>query len=548
MTIVGEEKNIPQAVDYLRETLIRRKIHSKAITRALLSVEELLVVTIAHLKKPGGNITIDVSSVLGTTKIWIISKGSAFDSTEIRNSGVFQMDDEANEMESAVLGSLFERVMGDSLFIGNRRGINYVNLTVQRSKYRQLILTMTALVLGLLAGVVLKQAIPGNLCRAVSTNVLTPVSAMFLNALKMIVGPLVLFSIASSIANFGDIVTLGRMFGKILAGYFLTSLVAIAAGILVWHVFPIGTPALQGAVDASAAVSVTGQAADVSLIDTLVGIVPRDIVSPFLNANMLQIIFIAVLVGIASGMLSNKLQVLTAFLSDGYLLFSKITAMIIGVMPLAVFCSMSKMVLAMNMETLVSVFTWIPVCYTGCILMIAFYGLMILVFARLNPLKFFSKYYPTMLTAFTFASSNASLPSSMECCGNSLGISRRLYAFSLPLGATINMDGSCVVLGISALFLARIFAVPITLSLLMKLAFSIFVLSLGSPGVPGAMLVCLSILLPQIGVPSEAISLIMGLYSLTGMIMVCTNVTGDAVMTLIVGRQQNLVNLKVFNS
>lgn len=548
MTIIGDAHNIPLAVEYVREALTKKKINSKAITRALLSVEELLAVTIAHLQKPGGNVTVRVVSLLGTTEVRIVSRGSAFDSTEIRNSGAFRLDEDADEMENAVLGSLFERVMGDNLSVRNRNGANQIVLTVHRSKYRQLILTLTALVLGLLAGIVLKSFLPADICAAVSTNVLAPVSTMFLNALKMIVGPLVLFSIATSIADFGDIMALGRMFGKIVAGYFCTSLVAIATGILVWHVFPIGNPALQAAVDASSAASVTGQAAAVSIRDTIVGIVPKDIVSPFMNANMLQIIFIAAMIGIAAGTISGKLKVLKAFLSDGYLLFSRITTMIIGVMPLAVFCSMSKMVLGMNMKTLLSVFTWIPVCYIGCILMIAFYGLMILVFARLNPLKFFGKYYPVMLTAYTFASSNASLPSSMECCGNSLGVSRRLYAFSLPLGATINMDGSCVVLGVSALFMAKIFGVPVTGSLLMTLALSIFVLSIGAPGVPGAALVCLSILLPQIGVPSEAISLIMGLYSLVGMILACTNVTGDAVMTLIVGRQENQVDLKVYNS
>ena len=548
MTISGEERNIPLAVDYVREALTKRRIKSKAITRALLSVEELLAVTISHLQKPGGNVTVRVVSLLGATEVWVISRGSAFDSAEIRNAGAFRLDEDADEMENAVLGSLFERVMGDNLSVRNRNGINQIVLTVHRSKYRQLILTLTALALGLLAGIVLKSFLPADICAAVSTNVLAPVSTMFLNALKMIVGPLVLFSIATSIADFGDIMALGRMFGKIVAGYFCTSLVAIATGILVWHVFPIGNPALQEAVDASAAASVTGQAAAVSLRETVVGIIPKDIVSPFMNANMLQIIFIAAMIGIAAGMISGKLKVLKAFLSDGYLLFTRITTMIIGVMPLAVFCSMSKMVLGMNMKTLLSVFTWIPVCYIGCILMIAFYGLMILALARLNPLKFFGKYYPVMLTAYTFASSNASLPSSMECCGNSLGISRRLYAFSLPLGATINMDGSCVVLGVSALFMAKIFGVLVTGSLLTTLALSIFVLSIGAPGVPGAALVCLSILLPQIGVPSEAISLIMGLYSLVGMILVCTNVTGDAVMTLIVGKQENQVDLEAYNS
>lgn len=110
------------------------------------------------------------------------------------------------------------------------------------------------------------------------------------------------------------------------------------------------------------------------------------------------------------------------------------------------------------------------------------------------------------------------------------------------------MDGSCVVLCVSALFMAKIFGIPVTLPLLLTLAFSVFVLSIGAPGVPGAALVCLSILLPQLGMPSEAISLVMGLYSLIGMILVCTNVTGDAVMTLIVAKAEKQLDLKVYNS
>ena len=547
MTISGETQNIPLAVDYVREKLTKKKIASRLITRALLSVEELLAVMIDHQKNPGGSVSISVVTALGSTEVRVTSWGSPFDSAEIRNAGAFRLDDDGDEMEKAALDSLYERVMGDSLSIHNRHGLNLAVLTVYRSKYRQLIVTLIALALGLLLGAVMKQFLPAGICDSVSENVLAPVSTMFLNALKTIVAPLVLFSIASSIADFGDLMMLGRMVGKIIVGYMLTSLVAILVGIMIWHVFPIGNMALQRAVDAAAASSVTGQTATVSLRDTIVGIVPKDIISPFLNSNMLQVIFIAAMIGIAAGMISGKLQVTKAFLTDGYLLFTRITVMIIGVMPVAVFCSMAKMVLAMDMKALMSVFTWIPVCYIGCLLMIAFYGLLILVFARLNPLKFFGKFYPVMLTAYTFASSNASLPASMDCCGNSLGISRKLYAFSLPLGATINMDGSCVVLAVSALFMAKIFAIPITGSLLMTLLLSILVLSVGAPGVPGAALVCLSILLPQIGVPAEAISLIMGLYALVGMILVCTNVTGDAVMTLIVGRQENQVDLEVYN-
>ena len=153
-----------------------------------------------------------------------------------------------------------------------------------------------------------------------------------------------------------------------------------------------------------------------------------------------------------------------------------------------------------------------------------------------------------MLTAFTFASSNATLPASMETCGRKLGISRKIYAFSLPLGATVNMDGSCVALIVSALFMAKIFGIPVTFPMMATLFVSIFVLSVGAPGVPGAALICVSLLLPQIGVPADAVSIIMGLYAIVGMMTVCVNVTGDAVVTLVVAKSEKQIDLDTFRS
>ncbi len=164
-----------------------------------------------------------------------------------------------------------------------------------------------------------------------------------------------------------------------------------------------------------------------------------------------------------------------------------------------------------------------------------------------NTYKFYKKYYPAMVSAFIFASSNAVLPSSIKQC-DKMGISPKIYSFSLPLGATINMDGFCITLFISALFCAKIFQVPITPSILLSLFISIMVLFVGSPGVPGGNLVCIALLLPQIGVPAETISLIMGLYPLVGMMQTCTNVTGDAVVSMIVAKREGLLNLEMYNS
>jgi Na+/H+-dicarboxylate symporter len=206
---------------------------------------------------------------------------------------------------------------------------------------------------------------------------------------------------------------------------------------------------------------------------------------------------------------------------------------------------MAKMMISMKLGDLVSVILWVPVIYFGVALMILVYVLILMIVGGLNPFIFLRKFYPASITAFTLASSNAALPTSMKQI-DEVGVSPKVYSFSLPLGATVNMDGSCITLIISALFFAKIFGVPVTSNVLISLFISIIVLSLGSPGVPGGNLVCIALLIPQIGIPAEAISLIMGLYPIVGMAQTCANATGDAVVTTVVAKHEHMMDLSKY--
>ena len=536
---------IPKAVEDVRAELKKRKVRPGEISRALLATEEVLRVMIAHAGSPEEMFKVRVISLMGGVDIRISCRGSAFDRAEIETALNIENDPEAN----AVISEMICRIMGGALFLRHIRGINIANIRAAKPRYKQLFLTLGALLAGLLTGLLLRTVLPAETNAAITANVFTPIATMFLNALKMVVGPLVLFSIASSISEFNDIRALGRVAVKILGGYSITSILAILVGAAVWFLIPIGDPALRGAVTTAGA-SITEAAKDtsVSLLDTFVNIVPKDVIQPFLSLNMLQIIFIAVLVGVAAGALAGRLRVFRDFLNDCNLVFSRITFLIISVMPLAIFCNMAKLTLTMELGQLASALVWIPVIYLGDLLMLVVYGLIIRVVGRENPLTFFRKFYPVSLTAYTLASSNPTLPTSMETCGSKLGISKKIYAFSLPLGATINMDGSCVCLMISALFMAKIFSVPVTFSTMVTLFVSIFVLSVGAPGVPGAALICISLLLPQIGITPDAISIIMGLYAIVGMMTACINVTGDAVITMVVAKSEKMIDLETFRS
>ena len=325
--------------------------------------------------------------------------------------------------------------------------------------------------------------------------------------------------------------------------YVFTSLLAIITGRIAYFIAPVGNSELMNMVSQNAAVT---PSVSVSLKNTIMNIIPNNIISPFLNGDMLQIIFMAVLLGVGTSLFHNEKLNEALKIING--LMSKITAVIISFMPIAVLCSMTKMIVTIDMSNIMSVFAWVPVCYLGHFMMIAVYMLLIVVLTGLNPLKFLKKFSGVMLTGFSTASSNATMPSSMKACDEKLGIASRIYSFSIPLGATINMDGSCVTLIITAFYMARIFGVEINGSELFTIFMMIMVLSMGAPGVPGGNLICISILLPCIGIPSDAIGIIMGVYSLVGMSQAMTNVTGDAIVTTIIASSEKAVDLDIYNA
>lgn len=342
---------------------------------------------------------------------------------------------------------------------------------------------------------------------------------------------------------------LGRIGGKVIGTYFFTSLLAVFLGAGIYGIFRIGDPALAGAVtDAASSAIEKSTAVSTSAKDMIMGIIPSDIITPFLNMDMLQVIFIAFLLGFTTKKIGQYSETFRTALNTGNAVFSQATAIIISFMPLSVFCSMAKMIISLDIKNLLKLLTWPATIYFADILMICVYGLLLLIVGRLNPVTFFRKFSPAMLSAFTMASSSATIPVSIEICKDRLGIAKKVYSFSIPLGATINMDGSCITQMISALFMAKIFGVPMTMSLVFSMALTIFVLSVGAPGVPGGALVCIALLLPQYGIPVEGISLIMGLYSLVGMMQTCVNVTGDATVTTIVAKSEGLMDMEKFKN
>ena len=540
--IIVNRNKISQGMEEVERTLSNFNVSKDTLIKSMLAIEDVVVKMFENSGED--TLLIKFRSVFDMVSLRIKCRGEEFSVQDLVED--FGIDDV--ELRDFV-NQYMARIMGDNISIYNRSGINNCKINISKSKYLALFKILAGLVLGLLVGWLLELCLPSTIVAGISDNILSSISTLFLNAIKMVVAPLVLFSMASSVADFSDLAALGKIAIKVISGYILTSIIAIGVGLGVYNLFPIGDSSLSSLVTNQAAETIArGKDVSISIKDLIVNIIPSDSINPLLNSDMLQIIFIGVILGIAISGISNihpKAKDAVICLND---IFSKITTMIIGFMPLAVFCSMAKMVIDLDMNSFAKVAAWLPVSFIGFFIMIVMYSILLFVFTRLNPFKFLKAYFPVIATAFSLASSNATMPYSMKCCDEKLGIPKKLYSFSIPLGATINMDGSCITMIVTCLFMAKIFGITLTTSSLISLIIAIIAFSIGAPGIPGSVLVGLSLLLPQIGVPAESISIILGIYSINCMGQTAVNVCGDGVVTTIVASLEKMLDIEKYNS
>ena len=546
--IVRNDKNeLKQALDYVDAEIKKYNLNKRDAMMAMLLAEESIVCMMDHSPE-GSEIDIAFRKFFGTISLNISAPGEPFDSAE---SKPLMLDDGLDGVdtntENAIRRLIFKS-REDSVRYKNRFHRNTLQITVKWSDRAQLYLTLGALVLSVLLGILFKMILPETAQNALNDYFLSPVKTMFLSALKMIIGPVVFFSIVSCLSQFDSLRDLGKIGAKVMGMYLFTTLLAVLVGLGAFFVFQPGDSSLAGFVtDAAKETIEVASNTKISILDTVINIVPSNIVKPFLEADMLQIIFVAIICGVAVGMIGDYSKPLKNFFDSCNMLFLKITTLIVKVIPLAVLCSMTSLVMLTGTDMLLSIMSYVGTFLVALVAMLCVYSLLVLLFGKLNPLPLLKKHAPTMLTNFSLASSNAAMPFNINSCKN-MGVSTKVCAFSIPLGATVNMDGSCIYMAVAGMFLAKVFGIDLDGPAMFSMIFSIIVLSIGAPGIPGSGLVCLSVLLVQLGVPAEALSLIMGIDSLMGMFRTAVNSTGDVAVSLIVAKTEKLLDTKKYYS
>ncbi|QTS86672.1 dicarboxylate/amino acid:cation symporter [Ectopseudomonas khazarica] len=392
---------------------------------------------------------------------------------------------------------------------------------------------LVGLVLGVVVGMLYK---PGALA-------LAPVGALFLNAIKMLIVPLVFISLVAGITAMSDSAKLGRISVKTIAIYLITTAFAVSIGLAFGTLFSPGEGmhmVASGSAEAKQAPS---------LVQILVGLVPTNPVTAFAEGNILQIIVFAIALGVSMNLVGEKAAPAMRLFDSLAEVLYKLTDLVMRFAPIGVFALIAGVVASHGIEVLLPLAGVIGVIYLASIAhMLLVYGSLIGGLARLSPLRFFRGIAPALAVAFSTSSSSGTLPVSIECARKNLGVSQGVAGFVLPVGATINMDGTAIYQGVLALFIAQAFGIDLSAGQYLMIILTATLASVGTAGIPGAGLIMLGLVLSSVGLPLEGVALIAGIDRILDMARTTVNVTGDLMTTALVARSENELDRDVYNS
>lgn len=368
------------------------------------------------------------------------------------------------------------------------------------------------------------------------------VGALFVNALKMLVVPLVLFSLIPGIVGIGDIKLLGRVGGKSFILYLSTTALAIATAIVMAVSFGIG----KGMVIAPET-TFDGRAAP-PVSEVLINIVPSNPIAAMANGDMLSVIFFAIIFGISLLAVAKEAAGVIDLVEQLNLVMMKMVNLVMHFAPIAVFCLIAKAMALLGFDLLKQLIGYVLVL-VGVLLFHGFVSLMAILklLSGLNPLIFLRKVRTAQLFAFSTASSGATIPVTMRTVEQRIGVDRSVSSFTVPFGATINMDGTAMMQGVATVFIANMYGIELGLSGYLTVILMAVLASVGTAAVPGVGLVMLTLVFNQVGLPLEGIGLILGVDRLLDMIRTSVNVTGDAVISSVVAKSEGKVNLNIYH-
>ena len=388
------------------------------------------------------------------------------------------------------------------------------------------------LCLGLIVGLLFKDV----------ALMLKPVGTLFINMIKMLIVPLVFATLVTGITSMEDLSKMRRIGIKTFSIYLITTAIAVAIGLAFGILFEPGSGV---ALSNTAAVAVKKAP---PLIDTLLALIPTNPIDSLTKGDILQIIVFAIFLGISINLAGEKGRPVAAFFESFSETMFKMTEIVISFAPIGVFGLMAWVSASYGVDVLLSLAKVIACVYIASMIHMALtMGGGIALFAKLNPIRFFKGILSAQTVAFTTTSSSGTLPITTSNTIHNLGVSKPIASFVLPLGATINMDGTAIYQGICVMFVAQAFGVDLTFANYLTIILTATLASIGTAGVPGAGLIMLSLVLTSVNLPLEGIAIIAGIDRILDMARTTVNVTGDAMTSVLIAKSEGELDEKIYN-
>lgn len=404
-----------------------------------------------------------------------------------------------------------------------------------------------ALLTGALLGVVVHYFIPNGFIKdtVLINGIFYVVGQGFIRLMQMLVVPLVFCSLVCGSMAIGDTKTLGKVGIKTVIFYVFTTALAVTVALCIAVLINPGRGIQLENIEAGNVATTEAT----SMVETILNIIPKNPIGSMATGDMLPIIVFALFVGIMLAKLGSSASTVSNFFSQFNDIMMEMTMAVMKFAPIGVFCLIAKTFAGIGFDAFLPMLKYMgSVTLALAIQCFVVYQLLLLVFTRLNPLKFIRKFFPVMTFAFTTATSNATIPLSIDTLEKKIGVSKRISSFTIPLGATVNMDGTSIMQGVAVIFIAQVYGINLSAGDLVTVVITATLASIGTAGVPSVGLVTLSMVLSSVGLPTEGIALIMGIDRILDMLRTAVNITGDAVCTTVVSYQEKAFNKEVFNN
>ena len=406
-----------------------------------------------------------------------------------------------------------------------------------------------ALIAGAIFGIILCYLVPSGHVRddIIVEGILYVIGQGFIRLMKMLVVPLVFCSLVCGSMAIGDTKKLGTVGVRTLIFYLFTTALAITVALTVGNIIDPGIGLDMSAIKTNAAD--VAQMEATSLTDTLLNIIPDNPVNSLASGSMLQIIVFALIIGVILAKLGDRAETVSNFFGQFNDIMMEMTMMVMSLAPVGVFCLISRTFANIGFSAFLPLGKYmIGVLLALAIQCLVVYLGLLKVFTGLNPIKFIKNFFPVMAFAFSTATSNATIPLSIDTLAKKMGVSKKISSFTIPLGATINMDGTAIMQGVAVVFAAQVFGIHLTMTDYITVIGTATLASIGTAGVPSVGLVTLTMVFNSVGLPVEAIGLIMGIDRILDMTRTAVNITGDAVCTTIVAHQNKAIDRSIFEN